>query len=70
MSFHLDFEWMQGEKDLDDFEVVSKRNLRFLYFDANHFTEQGSKEFDEKMKTNYPFLFDIESLKKKYSVKK
>ena len=53
-----------------DFEVVSKHNLDFLSFDANHFTELGSMEFDEKMKTNYPFLFDVESLKKKYSVKK
>jgi len=61
---YIDILSLQGGDNLDEFEIVSK-DLKFLYFDRGHFTEQGSKELGEKIKVAHPYLFDIESLKKK-----
>jgi peptidoglycan/LPS O-acetylase OafA/YrhL len=60
---YVDLLTLQGGENMDSFEVVSKDNLKFLYFDASHLTAQGSKELGEKIKNVYPHLFDIDSLK-------
>jgi len=64
----IDMLQLQGGEDLNSFEIISRRNLKFLYFDNSHFTRQGSKEFGVKMKHQYPFLFNVKSLKKKYPI--
>ncbi|MBL4662490.1 MAG: acyltransferase [Flavobacteriaceae bacterium] len=54
---------IQGGANYDSFEIISKKNLKFLYFDKSHFTQQGSKEFGVKLKKRHPYLFDIDMLK-------
>ncbi len=68
--FYVDMLGLQGGKDMDSFEIVSTRELKFLYFDNSHFTKQGSKEFGEKMNLEYSYLFDIEVLKQDYAIPK
>lgn len=60
--FYIDLLTLQGGENMDSFEVVSKDNLKFLYFDALHLTAQGSKELGEKIQAEYPNLFNIDQL--------
>lgn len=64
--YFIDMFTIQGGKDLNQFEVVSKNNLKFLYFDNSHFTPQGSKEFGAKLKKKHPLLFNVKDLKESY----
>lgn len=43
----------------DNYEIVSSKTSEFLYFDGSHFTEQGAKEFGEKLKEHHPEVFEI-----------
>lgn len=40
------------------FDVVSRKNSKFLYFDPSHFTDQGAQEFGELLKKKHSYLFD------------
>jgi len=53
---------LQGGTALDKFEIVSGKDLKFLYFDASHLTAEGSKEFGLRMKEKYPQLFQIDGV--------
>lgn len=55
----IDILHLQGGPNLDQFEVVSKKAIKFLYFDAGHFTRQGSQELGAKLKALHPNLFEI-----------
>lgn len=55
----IDILTIQGGPNYDQFEVVSKDGLKFLYFDAGHFTKQGSLELGQKLKEVHPNLFEI-----------
>lgn len=61
--YYINFFEIQGGDQLDSFEIVSKKNLKFLYFDKSHFTKQGSKEFGVKLKREHPYLFNVVELK-------
>ncbi|MEM7186444.1 MAG: acyltransferase family protein, partial [Bacteroidota bacterium] len=54
---------IQGGLHRDKFEVISRRDLKFLYFDTGHFTKDGARQFGAKMKKVYPYLFDMELMK-------
>lgn len=49
---------IQGNGE-NNFDIISRENSDFLYFDPSHFTEQGAKEFGAKLKEDYPELFDL-----------
>jgi acyltransferase-like protein/SGNH domain-containing protein len=66
--YFIDILRLQGGEKLNSFEIISGRNLKFLYFDNSHFTRQGSKEFGAKMKFQHPYLFNIKALKEKYPI--
>ena len=61
---------LQGGEDMDSFEIVSTRELKFLYFDNSHFTKQGSRDHGEKMQREYPYQFDMETMKEVFPVDK
>jgi hypothetical protein len=48
--------------DENNFDIISRENSDFLYFDPSHFTDQGAKEFGEKLKKTYPELFNFSQL--------
>lgn len=43
----------------NQFEVVSLKKGKFLYFDRAHFTERGSTEFGAKLKKTNPHIFNL-----------
>lgn len=55
--YYIDLLEIQGGKNFDSFEIVSSDNLEFLYFDFNHFTEEGAKKVGAKLKEKHPELF-------------
>ncbi len=44
--------------DERQFDIISRKNSSFLYFDPSHFTDQGALEFGERLKLMYPELYD------------
>lgn len=55
--YFIDVLLVTGGSDLQ-FDVISRQNSKFLYFDPSHFTDQGALEFGQKLKKIYPELFD------------
>lgn len=47
------------ENGEDQFDIISRENSKFLYFDGDHYTEQGAKEFGEKIKETYPEIYEV-----------
>lgn len=45
--------------DEDKYDVISSKTSAFLYFDPSHFTDQGAKEFGEKLKESNPEIFNL-----------
>lgn len=45
-----------GEKG-SECKIISDVNNQFLYFDHDHFTVQGAKEFGHQLKIKHPHLF-------------
>lgn len=66
--YYIDMLTIQGGDEMNEFRIVSK-DLKFLYFDALHLTETGSREIGAKLRLEYPYLFDISELKKEFPVK-
>lgn len=48
-----------GEKM--DCQIISENDLKPLYFDDNHWTLQGAREFGSRLKEDYPELFTSNS---------
>jgi len=67
--YYIDMLTIQGGDGMDDFRVISDE-LKFLYFDASHLTETGSREIGAKLKSKYPYLFDMDLLKNEFGIKK
>lgn len=57
--YYVDVLKVQCGNSYDDCEIISKINSKFMYFDREHFTEQGSSEFGQKLKLEYPHLFSL-----------
>jgi peptidoglycan/LPS O-acetylase OafA/YrhL len=47
------------EEGENQFDIISRQTSDFLYFDPSHFTDQGAKEFGEKLKASYPEIFEV-----------
>jgi hypothetical protein len=54
---YIDILRLQCGSEYDSCKIVSTHNSKLLYFDKEHFTEQGAYEFGEKLKEAYPDLF-------------
>jgi len=67
--YFIDILSLQGTNKSELFEVISKNNLEFLYFDKSHFTKKGSKELGRRMKLQHPYLFDMDMMKEKYPLR-
>ena len=57
MFFFVDVLKSQCGEKVEDCQIVSEKNHKFLYFDAGHFTLQGALEMGKKLKLNYPEVF-------------
>jgi hypothetical protein len=45
--------------DLDkEIELVSSNTSKLIYFDSNHYTEDGAIEFGQKLRLHYPHIFE------------
>ena len=55
--FFIDILSLQCGENIDNCEIISTINSKFMYFDYGHFTLQGAKELGKKLKTKYPHLF-------------
>ena len=54
---YIDMLKIQKPDSIHFYEVISRRDTSFLYFDSNHFTQQGSLEFGERLRVSHPELF-------------
>lgn len=50
---------IQLEDDLQKIEIISPKTEKLLYFDSEHFTEEGASEFGERLKAKHPELFQL-----------
>lgn len=55
---YVDVLTVQCGMNKDNCEIISEENNEFLYFDKDHFTVQGAKEFGHKLKIKHPNLFE------------
>ncbi|MFK8012907.1 MAG: acyltransferase family protein, partial [Marinicellaceae bacterium] len=54
---YIDILSIQCGSNIDNCQIVSDENNKFLYFDKDHFTSQGAQEFGQKLQSKYPSLF-------------
>jgi len=42
---------------LEDCQIISPSTSSFLYFDSDHFSAEGAREYGQKLRTQHPYLF-------------
>lgn len=57
--YYVDVLRTQCGEDYDNCDIISKINSKFLYFDREHLTAQGAKEFGQQLKLEHPYLFAL-----------
>jgi len=55
--YYIDVMALQCGKGLEECEIISSKNQKFLFFDDGHFTREGAYQFGKKLKKDHPELF-------------